>query len=72
MLSDLFIHGIGGAKYDELTDQIICRFFGFEPPGFVALSATQRLDKNWSANMGIGVSTDEGKVGARAGLRYGW
>lgn len=37
-----------------------------------ALSATQRLDKNWSANMGIGVSTDEGKVGARAGVRYGW
>ena len=37
-----------------------------------AFSATQRLDKNWSANMGIGVSTDEGEVGARAGIRYGW
>ena len=32
VLSDLFIHGIGGAKYDELTDEIIRRFFGIEPP----------------------------------------
>jgi hypothetical protein len=43
VLGEVFFHGIGGAKYDELTDEIIRRFFGFEPPGFVALSATLHL-----------------------------
>jgi hypothetical protein len=42
-LADLFIHGIGGAKYDEVTDQIIRDFYGFEPPGFMVLSGTLRL-----------------------------
>ncbi len=40
ILGDLFLHGIGGAKYDQLTDAIIQRFFGVEPPGFLVLSAT--------------------------------
>src|SRR5205085_514035 len=35
VLSDLFIHGIGGAKYDEVTDEIIRRFFGIEPPKYL-------------------------------------
>jgi len=43
VLSDLFIHGIGGAKYDELTDAIIRRFFGIEPPAHVTATATFRL-----------------------------
>jgi hypothetical protein len=43
VLSDLFIHGIGGAKYDELTDLIIERFFGVEPPQFMTATATFRL-----------------------------
>jgi hypothetical protein len=42
-LADLFIHGIGGAKYDELTDEIIRRFFGMEPPEYMVLSATVHL-----------------------------
>jgi hypothetical protein len=42
-LGDLFIHGIGGAKYDELGDQISRDFLGFEPPGFLTLSLTLRL-----------------------------
>lgn len=40
LLSDLFIHGIGGAKYDELGDAISRRFFNAEPPGFLTLSLT--------------------------------
>jgi hypothetical protein len=40
MLGDLFIHGIGGAKYDELGDAIVREFFGFEPPEFLTLSMT--------------------------------
>ncbi len=43
MLSDLFLHGIGGAKYDQLTDQLVRRFFQFQPPSFLTLSATFRL-----------------------------
>jgi hypothetical protein len=43
ILCDLFIHGIGGAKYDELTDLIIRRFFGVEPPAFLTVTATFRL-----------------------------
>jgi hypothetical protein len=39
-LCDLFIHGIGGAKYDELTDEIMRQFYGIEPPEFLVLSAT--------------------------------
>lgn len=38
--SDLFIHGIGGAKYDLVTDEIIRDFFGVEPPGYATISAT--------------------------------
>jgi hypothetical protein len=43
LLSDLFLHGIGGAKYDQVTDQIVRDFFGFAPPEFAAVSATLRL-----------------------------
>ena len=43
VLGDLFIHGIGGAKYDELTDAIIRQFFGVEPPAYITATATFRL-----------------------------
>lgn len=42
-VADLFIHGIGGAKYDEATDAICERFFGTAPPAFAAISGTLRL-----------------------------
>jgi hypothetical protein len=42
-LSDLFIHGIGGGKYDEVTDAIVGRFYGAEAPEYLVLSATLRL-----------------------------
>lgn len=42
-LADLFIHGIGGARYDEVTDAIIREFYQVEPPGFLTLSGTLRL-----------------------------
>lgn len=41
--ADLFIHGIGGAKYDEMTDLLMAEFFGIEPPHFLVLSATLHL-----------------------------
>lgn len=43
MLGDLFLHGIGGAKYDQVTDLLISRFFGLEPPAYMTLTATLRL-----------------------------
>ena len=41
--SDLFIHGIGGAKYDLITNEIIREFFGVEPPEYATISATLYL-----------------------------
>ena len=41
--SDVFIHGIGGAKYDTITDEIIKEFFGIDPPDFITISATLYL-----------------------------
>ena len=42
-LGDLFIHGIGGAKYDRVTDLLIERFFGLRPPVLMVVSATLLL-----------------------------
>jgi hypothetical protein len=42
-LGDFFIHGVGGGKYDEVTDAIIRDYFGLEPPAYQILSATLRL-----------------------------
>jgi hypothetical protein len=42
-LADVFIHGIGGGIYDELTDRIINGFYGIPAPGFLVLSATLLL-----------------------------
>jgi len=43
-LADLFIHGIGGAKYDRISDAIIADYFGLEPPEMACVSATLHLD----------------------------
>lgn len=42
-LADVFIHGIGGGVYDELTDRLIERTFEIAAPGFLVLSATLLL-----------------------------
>ncbi len=42
-VADLFLHGIGGGKYDELTDAIAERFYGVRPPAFQVLTATLLL-----------------------------
>lgn len=42
-LGDLFLHGIGGGKYDQLTDELIREFFSVEPSPFLVLSATLLL-----------------------------
>jgi hypothetical protein len=42
-LGDFFIHGIGGGKYDEVTDAIIRDYFGLKSPAYQVLSATLHL-----------------------------
>ncbi len=39
-LSDFFIHGIGGGRYDRITDTLIRKFYGMEPPEFAVASFT--------------------------------
>ena len=40
MLADQFVHGIGGARYDRVTDRLIESFFDLEPPRFSVTTAT--------------------------------
>ena len=44
MLADLFVHGIGGAKYDRITDGIIASYYELEPPAMGCVSATLHLN----------------------------
>ena len=53
-LSDLFLHGLGGGKYDELNDNIVRLFYGWEPPGYVVLTGTLLLPFPGAANAGNG------------------
>ena len=42
-VSDLFVHGIGGGTYDELTDDILLRWIGVVPPAYLISSASLYL-----------------------------
>ena len=42
-LCDYFIHGIGGAKYDQITDVLIRSVFGFSAPSYLTVTGTRRL-----------------------------
>lgn len=42
-LGDLFLHGIGGGKYDHVTNDIATSFFGLKLPDYGVISATLRL-----------------------------
>jgi hypothetical protein len=42
-LSDLFIHGFGGARYDSITDAVARGYWEIEPPAFVVASMTLYL-----------------------------
>jgi hypothetical protein len=43
LAGDLFIHGIGGAKYDQVTDRLIARLFHIDPPAYLTATATLHL-----------------------------
>ena len=40
LVADQFIHGIGGGRYDQVTDRFIAHHFGIEPPTFAVTTAT--------------------------------
>jgi hypothetical protein len=42
-VADLFVHGVGGGRYDQVTDAVIARFFDVEPPRYVVASMTLHL-----------------------------
>lgn len=52
-VADLFIHGVGGGRYDRVTDGVIKAYFGVEPPHFAVASLTMYLP------LGAHVVTDE-------------
>jgi hypothetical protein len=39
-IADQFVHGIGGGRYDQVTDLVTQRFFNIEPPRFSVTTAT--------------------------------
>jgi hypothetical protein len=43
-LADFFVHGIGGAQYDKITDTILAEYFKVELPSYACVSATLLLD----------------------------
>lgn len=43
LLADLFIHGIGGAKYDRIADAITEDYYEIPPPHMACVSATLHL-----------------------------
>lgn len=43
LFADLFVHGLGGGKYDPAVDVLIRRWWGEESPGFVTASASRYL-----------------------------
>jgi hypothetical protein len=44
-LGDLFVHGLGGAKYDRITDEVIRGFYKLEPPPFATASLSLSAGK---------------------------
>jgi hypothetical protein len=40
LVVDQFIHGIGGARYDQVTDRVLASHFGIDPPRFAVATGT--------------------------------
>jgi hypothetical protein len=43
LVADVFVHGIGGAAYDGITDEIVRRLTGCDPPRHAVVTGTLRL-----------------------------
>ena len=40
---DFFIHGVGGARYDRVTDAVLQDFFNLTPPSYAVVTSTLHL-----------------------------
>ena len=40
LVVDQFVHGIGGGRYDQVTDRLLVSHFGLTPPRFAVTTAT--------------------------------
>ena len=47
LLVDQFTHGIGGGRYDQVTDRVMAGFFEIEPPRFSVATATLFSRRRW-------------------------
>jgi len=61
-VADLFIHGVGGGRYDQVTDAVMARYFAIEPPRYVVASMTLHLP------LGAHLVTDEEVIAAEQRL----
>ena len=56
-LADLFIHGVGGAKYDEMMEDFATEFFGVEPGPACCVTATLYLPLPRSGLQPVDIAT---------------
>jgi len=42
-VADLFVHGVGGGRYDRVTDAVIADYFGIRSPRYAVVTATLHL-----------------------------
>lgn len=42
-VADMFVHGTGGGRYDQVTDAVIRGFFGVEPPRYAVATLSMAL-----------------------------
>lgn len=40
---DFFVHGVGGGRYDRVTDEVLRDFFGIAPPAYGVVTSTLHL-----------------------------
>jgi len=43
LVADVFVHGIGGSVYDRITDEVVRRLTGCDPPRHAVVAGTLRL-----------------------------
>lgn len=57
LLADLFVHGIGGGLYDQVTDRWMHHAWGLTPPAYLVATATLYLPMNVSPSANGGPAT---------------
>jgi hypothetical protein len=60
-MADLFIHGVGGGRYDRVTDAIALQLFGRRPAAYVVATATLHL----AVDAGTGAGRDRPTIERR-------